>query len=95
MCKVCGKYIDMHLGDFNTERHEVMVICDECVERINSNDMNDVNFILPYVEWLIDDKTIRVYSLTNNAFDNRESNHPNESNVKLLKDNRCGLKWEE
>ena len=32
-CKICGRIIPMHLGDFRTDRTEIIAICPKCVKK--------------------------------------------------------------
>lgn len=80
-CKVCGKMISMHLGDFNTDRGEIFVVCEECIKDkwLGVHRFN-------YCVW--DGKTegkITIVALTKNAWQNRKYNHPNVSFTELLK----------
>lgn len=74
-CKVCGKGIDMHLADFSTGRDEVEVFCCDCIPEARADG----------VLWLDDDgRKVFVRSLTGNARQNADGNHPNAGNLVLL-----------
>ena len=82
----CGKVIGMHLADFDTARDEIQVFCKECAGKV-------VEFKGPRVHWrhTSDDGTegipkpdatteeCVVVSLTENAWRNRDGNHPNSA----------------
>lgn len=81
-CRVCQRKIEMHLGDFKTGRWEIMVFHAKCFER----------WVQPYLPrlrhfgWILwrgktrkgrrTREAVVVY-LTENAWKNREINHPN------------------
>ena len=76
--------IDMHLADFDTVQAEVAVFCKECADKV-------AELRRPWVRWkhtidLDGDYELKpdtkfeecvVVSLTDNAWRNRDGNHPN------------------
>ncbi|MEM2293190.1 MAG: hypothetical protein QXX41_07940 [Nitrososphaerota archaeon] len=83
-CKICGKHIPMHLGDFKTDRFEIMAICSEC----SRNAENLRNFLKGFCRgfaiWKVKNKKITILYLTENAWRNMDINHPNFEDVKLV-----------
>ena len=63
-CIICGKKIDMHLGDYNTGREEVAVFHEECFEKAVKR-------------FDADEGRVVVVSVTDNALANQDHNHPN------------------
>ncbi|MFQ6076965.1 MAG: hypothetical protein ACE5Z5_12705 [Candidatus Bathyarchaeia archaeon] len=83
-CKVCGRRIPMHLGDFETDRLEIAALCEDCAWP------SDVHFpSIPwkhrrYCVWLCPSGKVVIIPLTENAWLNRGHNHPNFQGIKLL-----------
>ena len=88
-CKVCGEMADMHLEDFSTSRGEITIICGKCLNE--GLDWGGGELLLkylgqfPFTEYTYrqdelrgrPNKRIRIYSLTENAWNHREGNTPN------------------
>ena len=91
-CKLCGRPIEMHLGDFKTLRIEIAVICpdhqplyyiDDCHDdEPFAGDLLNLKY-QNYCEWKTENGTITVIALTKNAWLQREENYPNEECVLL------------
>ena len=73
-CKECDAEIDMHLGDYNTDRDEVEVFCDKHIPQQ----------VTDGVLWEYEGKKVFVRVLTANAKANWEGNHPNACNPKVV-----------
>jgi len=91
-CAECDKRINMHLGDFNTRRHEIVVLCHEHAhlfkkhgERVvfwQHNEGNKLFHRLKYKPkepnvFASDDSLVAIVALTDNAWENRMHNSPN------------------
>lgn len=77
-CKVCGQMYPMHLGDFNTERWEITILCPKCFGNFPH---------LRRVCWSNDDgkePLLEILSLTENAWSNRRYNHPNLGGTEIV-----------
>lgn len=89
-CKVCGRIIPMHLGDYETERNEVDVFCSE---HIPLNDVTVWNckelwFSEKKLEYFICGNPIRIgiRYLTGNAVDNKDMNNPNYGEAEIIEE---------
>lgn len=75
-CKCCGEVVPLHLGDYETGRFEIFVVCEKCLENPY---LGEIPF--PSVLWKYDSeegkKEMLIVSVTKNAWENREKNHPN------------------
>ena len=87
-CRLCGKEIPMHLGDYATDRGEIVVYHLECFNKLPA-------IKCPYVVWTVNpEKVVEsfreeaiaekeligdvvVVALTENAWSNWPINHPN------------------
>ena len=83
-CKICGKDLPLHLGDYDTEPEEVECYCSEHLPdtnvRIFTLMEDDVYEDLPYIpKSIIYPKgwVMGIRSLTENARENRDKNYPN------------------
>ncbi|MCD6357363.1 MAG: hypothetical protein J7L75_02170 [Thermoproteales archaeon] len=83
-CMMCGRGVEMHLADFNTQRWEVHVICDECLRELAAREGGVWTLALwacGCVGWVLwrdeGGRYTLVISATANAWANREGNHPN------------------
>ena len=93
-CKFCGDEIEMHLGDYETDRDEIEVVCDKCLRKEIEKNLPVYPFeLFPRLRrsfWLYASeedwsfKLAMIVSLTENAWENRGINHPNFSLVALL-----------
>ncbi len=74
-CAKCDTEIEMHLGDFNTDPDEIDVFCGR----------HAVDGTIRRKRWVMWSSpifgSITVVSLTDNAWENREGNHPNDGDV--------------
>jgi hypothetical protein len=104
-CKICGKFIEIHLGDYDTARSEIVIYCKDCslssifgLQRINL----DRSLVWKTKEYGI----ILIAYLTDNAWNKRNGNSPNtgdakqDSMVKFLqrrekKEIEESIKWKE
>lgn len=85
-CKVCGKEIDMHLGDYDTDRDEVEVYCykhrgiktEGVLWRVGKG--GGGGFKVGDKFWVI--------PLTENARNNRHHNHPNVGRPEIISECR-------
>lgn len=75
-CKECDTMLDIHLGNFSTEREEIEVFCqnhlpeeDVRIFTVTTPDQRDENI---YSGW-----KMGIRSLTDNARANKNINHPN------------------
>lgn len=73
----CGRdYVEMHLGDFDTEREEIEVLCPHCPEPVRHHRRS--------VWWITRlGHPVMVVAKTENAHKNMEVNHPNEQAMLL------------
>jgi len=84
-CKVCGKLIPFHLGDYDTPRLEIAVICGKC--QIPDRSFMEKN----YCVWEDDGLgNIKVFSLTKRAWENHEMNCPNTGKCDLVGEFKSG-----
>lgn len=82
----------MHLGDFETDRMEIAVICNDCLKE--KHPLWGIYFENGVLwEWKSEKLGMRgrkgkaiVISLTDNAWNNKDVNHPNEAYVEILKE---------
>jgi hypothetical protein len=87
-CKICGKMIPTHLGDFSTDRSELFILCENCMTKELFGATYYV-FKYPAVLWLGKDWSNEIDSykeeyylfvyLTKNSWKNWGMNHPNVS----------------
>jgi len=83
-CKVCGKDLPLHLGDYNTAPEEVECYCGEHLPYNNvtiftlleDDTYEDLPYITRYVIYKQGWK-MGIRSLTPNAIENKEINFPN------------------
>jgi len=87
-CKFCGSPIPMHLGDFETDKFEIAVICPICIKNIKYEPAFVSN--LPHKHWKAKEDEYIVVALTINAQSNSEMNHPNL--VELERPIKCRCK---
>lgn len=78
-CKICGKDLPLHLGDYKTAPHEVECYCEE---HIPDNNVRVFTLIEDdyFVVWKIDHPKgwkMGIRSLTDNAKECEECNYPN------------------
>jgi hypothetical protein len=77
-CKKCNVMVPMHLVDFNTDQSEIEIYCPKHIPKDRSEGtlwlVNDVDSDYPTK---FKGKKIFVKSLTKNAKENCEGNHPN------------------
>lgn len=71
-CKVCGKILPMHLGDYMTDRKEIEVYCDEHITKCSDQ---RVFFFKSYVDGV--GMLMGIRDLTDNAKEHTELNFPN------------------
>jgi len=90
-CKICGKMIPMHLGDFETDRIEIAAVCNDCLNAPKGMLGNAFTWLgaKRYCLWKCKGKddhlgTVAVISLTDNAWENRDINHPNAGDIELV-----------
>jgi hypothetical protein len=87
-CKKCGELFPLHLEDFSTGRHEIMLVCSRCMILLDLYEDTLLYKFLktkPYVEFAYrqDDKRgcpnryFNLYALTQNAWNHRQGNTPN------------------
>jgi len=89
-CEKCGKEIEMHLGDFETRRDEIVVLCSEHVKDYKKYGDRCVFWLFNPIEVItyneefdknflttVSNPIVAVISLTDNAWENRFYNHPN------------------
>jgi len=69
-CKVCGKLLPIHLGDFDTDRWEIIALCSD-----HLNTFPALKRVIWTGEGLGD--RIAICPLTKNAWEHRDVNHPN------------------
>ena len=81
-CAICRVGIFMHLADFKTTSDEIRVYCEEHVPEKGRgilweywNEGEEANRQRCFVE-----------SLTDNAWNHREGNHPNFNNAEILRE---------
>lgn len=74
----------MHLGDFKTNRFEIMALCSECSKNVDNVKNFLKGFCVGFAVWQGENKKITVMYLTKNAWRNMNINHPNLTDVKLL-----------
>ena len=83
-CKICGELIPMHLGDFETDRAEIIVVCPKCIDNkfLVNNIVNSRN-VVGFCIWLDEElnEKYMIISLTENAWKNRNFNHPNLAQI--------------
>ena len=80
-CKVCGKFIGIHLADFDTARSEIAVYCKDC--SISNMLMQGINFDRCLIWKTKEFGTVLIAYLTEHAWSNREGNHPNTGDAEL------------
>ena len=80
-CKICGELLPVHLGDYQTKRHEIEVFCRS---HIPKSDVRIFTITEPTVEEINNKKRrykigwkMGIRYLTENAKKNKEINHPN------------------
>jgi hypothetical protein len=74
----------MHLEDFATKRVEIVAVCGKCTSTDYEPEWMGIDK-LPFTEYFYRDETkkgkpwksVRIYALTDNAWEHREGNHPN------------------
>jgi len=75
--------VNMHLGDFDTDRFEITLLCSDCLK-----DFPDYTMCMPYCDWKSEEYgIIRIFALTNNAWLNRTMNYPNVGSPDLIQEN--------
>jgi hypothetical protein len=67
-CKVCGRNIDMHLADYDTDPEEIEIYCGKHLPE----DRRDG------ILWGYRKKRVFVRALTKNAYTHAGGNHPND-----------------
>lgn len=78
-CCKCKKEIEMHLGDYETRRSELVLFCSDCFPEELSNGIvwsyadKEINMDYVFIKWL-----------TTNAQTYADANHPNYLFVKKL-----------
>lgn len=81
ICRICGKDIEMHLGDYETDRGEILVIHEDClIKGIGFYTQLLLVGIGYHTEQVIDSNfrgKIIIISLTENAWANRHMNNYN------------------
>jgi len=84
-CKVCGKKICMHLGDYLTNRYELFVVCEDCLK--HSTFYKPERMVYPSILWESKEEgKVLVVALTRNAWTLRKYNHPNYRKTKIVKE---------
>ena len=85
LCIGCGVMLPMHLGDFDTDRDEIAVVCGKCKSKYHL-------FLKGqrYIKWRYNEddnklRTMMIVALTDNAWNNREKNYPNAGSTKPIK----------
>jgi hypothetical protein len=73
-CKVCGKDIPMHLGDWSTKRHEIECFCGEHIPDINVR-------VFVGEGW-----KVGIRALTENAVHYKDMNMPNVEEEYTIED---------
>jgi len=79
-CAGCGAGVEMHLGDFDTERDEIEVWCEKCCERVWFEKFNDdltVSLHQDRDDGALTGRFVAIRCLTRNAFLMQDHNHPN------------------
>lgn len=84
-CEKCDVLLPMHLSDFNTSQDEIKVYCPDHIPEDRKNGC--LFYVTPgehnYTEGF-DGKNIFVESLTANAKENYDGNHPNVGDPILI-----------
>ena len=109
-CAECNTRINMHLGDFNTSREEIIVLCHEHVHLYPKYGSRVVFWAHNYVEEMnhkinypsqdhnifgSDEPFVAVISLTQNAWENRMHNNPNDGFSEPIPDVDMYIKYME
>lgn len=78
-CAGCGKGVEMHLGDFDTEPEEIMVWCPKCTDKKFEYFSGDLTTALVRREDKdgLNIEFVAIRALTRNAFLMQDGNHPN------------------
>lgn len=74
-CKSCGKPINMHLGDYETHRSEIVVYCNDCL--CHGIPYSTRKYFAFCVWKAKEHGRIAVVSLTKHAWKYRDLNYPN------------------
>ncbi len=79
-CKKCKTMIEMHLADFSTDQGEIEVFCGK----------HAVDGTIRRKRWVMWQGpifgSVVVVALTDNAWENREGNHPNDGEVMRVRE---------
>lgn len=87
-CMLCDNRIEMHLADFETDRNEIDIICNDCLKKMLKKGDYEELYNLPYETFTLwvyfpnhllgEQKFVLVIHKTKHAYLMREGNHPNE-----------------
>lgn len=90
-CKRCGKFLPMHLGNFNTNRNEILAFCEDCFKGTELNEFNlkeqgnNIAVLWRYRETKEDSSHLfLIVALTRNAEKNANDNYPNSIDPEIL-----------
>jgi len=87
-CKACGNKIEMHLGDYITDRVEILAFCPKCTKKLLAKTLflyNLDSLPFPSILWKSKSEKYLIVYLTSNAWIRRKHNSPNIANIEIEK----------
>jgi len=89
-CKICETPIEIHLGDYETSAEEIEVFCKDHIPKENVVVWKSLaKRNRRGIQNLCDKNThmkVGIRALTKNAKENKNSNHPNAYNIKIIEE---------
>lgn len=82
-CKICGEKYPMHLGDFETDRTEISLVCPKCFSK-----WQGIFRLFNRCIWRVKDEKYLIVALTRNAWRNRHHNHLNAPHTEMVEEKK-------